>query len=62
MSEIKDMMKLEDTVVENAAGGNDGCCGCGSTVCGLKSGYLAMRTQPNLTRSVAFTMVTAYRS
>ena len=46
MSEIKDMMKLEDAVVENAAGGNDGCNGCYSTVCGLKTGYLAMRTQP----------------
>ena len=45
MSELKDMIKIDDTVVENASGGNDGC-GCGSVVANLRSGYLAMRTQP----------------
>ena len=45
MTELKEMIRVEDAAVKNTAGGNDGY-GCYSTVCNLRSGYLAMRTFP----------------
>ncbi len=43
---MTDMNKINEKALENVAGGNDGCCGCNKTVCGLVTGYLALRTRP----------------
>ena len=44
MNGIQNMVKLDDAVVMNTAGG-DGCV-CFNTVANLKSGWLALRTEP----------------